>query len=286
MSKSRSTKYSGKKESGTGVRFRDCKVEQKGNDIMAYNAVWLYGQVIEKPVINQRTEDEGAQIKVKILRRPYTNKGGIASGKLYVSTPIVSVTDKSLLLKVAKIRMGDMLSIRGVLSSCDVEKHSVCDCGNAKSALGITTYITALNIRRCEKGIDQYRGFELLKEHVVESNTVVLLGSVCRPPESYEKDRKITSAQYQIAVKSNGKHLDYIWVKNFGKQAAEAMSFKKGDDVFIEGSISTRTISRTEKCDKCGIEYKWDETVAELIPYTSARLPTPRATKAAIQEDN
>ena len=179
-----------------------------------------------------------------------------------------------------------MLSIRGVLSSCDVEKHSVCDCGNAKSALGITTYITALNIRRCEKGIDQYRGFELLKENVVESNTVVLLGSVCRPPEAYEKDRKITGAQYQIVVKSNGKHSDYIWVKNFGKQAAEAMSFKKGDDVFIEGSINTRTISRIAQCDKCGVEDKWDEAITEVIPYTSERVHSFRLPKAATKKDS
>jgi hypothetical protein len=250
------------------------------NNKMYHNIASLYGQVLGKPVINRTPEktDVDARFSVKILRRPYLNKDGVLKGNLHSSSPLIAVRDKGLIQKVARIKKGDMVSIRGVLSSADIKKSSTCVCGNVKAVSGTLVYVNALNIRRCVKGVDQNRGFELLKENVIESNNVVMFGSLCRAPEIYEPvNGKATRAQYQIAVNRiarnidnievDSKHKDYIWVKNFGEQAAETMKYENGDRVFIEGSIDTRTITRTTQCDKCGIEYEWDETVTDVIPY-------------------
>ena len=247
---------------------------------MFYNTVSLYGQVTEKPVIHKipGESDGDGHFSVKILRRPYINNDGVFSGKLHFSSPVVFVRGKTLMRKAAKIRKGDMVSIRGMLLSCDIKKRAECDCGNVKAVPGTLTYVNALNIRRCEKGVDQIRGSELLKENAIESNTVILFGSLRRAPEIYEPEHgKIKRALYQISVYrtarkigdfiANNKPEDYIWVKNFGSQAAGVEKYAKGDRVFIEGSIDTRAITQTTQCDKCGNEYEWDESVTEVIPY-------------------
>jgi hypothetical protein len=248
------------------------------------NLFFIHGQVHTKPKIylSDDGEPKKALIAVRILRRPFlTGNGQIAGGKLYLDSPMVVTTDKEMIEKISGLSMGDMVDVRGVLTLTKVKKKSMCSQGHENITFGDFVYITPIYICPRERGLSKEDGLTLLRERNEISNLAVVIGTLCRDPESYTFPDGRVSTQYQIAVNRryhihgsvDSERTDYPWVRSYGKQAAEdAMRLRTNSVVFINGAIQTREIQRTAICETCGEEYSWGEKVTELFPYATEYL--------------
>jgi len=187
----------------------------------------------------------------------------------------VVTADPDLIKAVASFQTGDMVDVRGVLTTREVMKSSICVCGAKNSAPGNFVFITAIYLCRRETGLSNDEGLELLKQRSEVSNLILMIGTLCRDPESYTNSDNKTATQYQIAVNrryhirdGSTDRTDYPWVKSIGKQAAEdAIRLQINSTIFINGAIQTREITRKILCTVCGEEYQFAETVTEIFPY-------------------
>lgn len=247
------------------------------------NFVLLHGQIQTKPKIYQTTEGSLARaiLAVKVLRRPYLNGNGeVIGGKLHIDCPIIMSGNEDLIRKISCMQQGDMVDIRGVLTTREVLKSTICKkCGTKNSVQGNSVYITPIYICRREEKLDSMAGFELLKERNEISNVVILIGNLCRPPQFYRDDNiRYASCQYQIAtnrkyhIRDNGAadvRTDYPWIKTFGEQATkDATHLQEGATIYINGGLQTREVARTTICANCGEEYIWKDTASEVVPYS------------------
>lgn len=246
------------------------------------NFVLLHGQLQSAPKIYQSTEGTltRAIVAVKVLRRPYrSGNGEIVGGKLHVDCPIIMTGNEELIREIAQMEQGDMVDIRGVLTTREVIKSTICKkCGHKNSVQGNSVYITPIYVCRRENNVDGMKGFELLKERNEISNVVILIGNLCRPPQVYSDARiNFASCQYQIAtnrkyhIRDNNadERTDYPWIKSFGKQAQQdAMRLQEGSSIYVNGGIQTREVARNTTCANCGEQYVWKDTASEIIPYS------------------
>ncbi len=247
------------------------------------NFVLLHGQIQTKPKIYQTTEGSLARaiLAVKVLRRPYLNGNGeVVGGKLHIDCPIIMSGNEELIRKISCMQQGDMVDIRGVLTTREVLKSTICKkCGTKNSVQGNSVYITPIYICRREEKLDSMAGFELLKERNEISNVVILIGNLCRPPQLYQDENiRYASCQYQIAtnrkyhIRDNGAadvRTDYPWIKTFGEQAnKDAIHLQEGATIYINGGLQTREVARTTVCTNCGEEYIWKDTASEVVPYS------------------
>lgn len=247
------------------------------------NIVMLHGQVQIPPkvYVNKDKELTKAVFAVKVLRRPLYN-GQVLANKLYFDCPIIYTKNAIMIEQSSLLAMHDMVDIRGVLTTQEVLKITICgECGHKNSSKGNTVYVTPLYICRREQEITPERGLELLKERSEVSNLLMVIGTLCRDPELYTDERERASIQYQLAVNRKFRiredapetKTDYPWVKTHGQQAIkDAESLKTGSVVYISGSLQTRDITRTTVCKNCGAAYTWSDTAMEIVPYSTEYL--------------
>lgn len=240
------------------------------------NFVLLHGQVRQDPQI---TIKDGAIVKamftMRVLRRPTTNVE-LAGSKLQIDCPVIYTRNEEMALQIQKLRIGDMVDIKGVISSRECRKSTYCpECGNKNVKDGNIVYITPIYL--CQRdNADETSGLKLLKERAEVSNVVNVIGNLCREPGYYVDGNGRKYAQYQLAVNRRFRikedmeevKTDYPWVKTFGKQAYDdSLCLHVGSSVYVNGAIQTREIERTCVCENCEAEYKWNDAVAEIVPY-------------------
>ena len=245
------------------------------------NCVLLHGQVYERPRIylNAEGEPKRATFAVKVLRRPFlTGEGQVQAGKLYIDYPIILTSDPELIKTTSTLRKGDMVDIRGVLTTREVTKKTTCPNGHENAQMGVFVFITPLYICRREPELNEEKGMALLRARAEISNVVMIIGTLCRDPVQYEyEDKNGCMVQYQIAANRryhirdghDEERTDYPWVKTINKQARDDYAhLKMNSTVFINGAIQTREIERELTCETCGEAYTLKEGVAELFPYS------------------
>lgn len=245
------------------------------------NCVLLHGQVYERPrvYLNANGEAKRATFAVKVLRRPFlTGEGQIAAGKLYIDYPIVLTSDAELIKVSSTLRKGDMVDVRGVLTTREVTKKSTCPNGHENTSLGNFVFITPIYICRREPELNEEQGMELLRARAEISNVVMIIGTLCRDPVFYEyEDKRACMTQYQIAANRryhirdghDEERTDYPWVKTINRQARDDNEhLRLNSTVFINGAVQTREIEREIICEECGEPYSIKEGVAELFPYS------------------
>lgn len=240
------------------------------------NFTLMYGQVRAKPRLRiDDGEPKQATFSIKVLRRPSNGQG--FDSKLYADCPVIRTKNKEMIKKICELDVGDMVLIRGTLTTKEVLKRAICpQCGKENKAHGNIVYITPIMIRKEEAAQNETEGIALLKEYNEISNLVEVIGTLCREPHFYIDANNRKYAQYQIAVNRryrihedpDDKKTDYPWIKTFGLQAAEdSKCLAVGSTVYISGALQTREILRTMACEHCSHDYEWDETVAEIVPY-------------------
>ena len=246
------------------------------------NCVLLHGQIFERPrvYVDASGEAKRATFAVKVLRRPFmTGEGQVQAGKLYIDYPIILTSDAEMIKTVSTFRKGDMVDVRGVLTTREVKKKSTCPNGHDNTMLGNFVFTTPLYLCRREPELNEEKGMELLRARSEISNVVMIIGTLCRDPilYEYEDGKGGCMTQYQIA--SNRRYhirdgheterTDYPWIKTINKQARDDYAhLKTNSTVFINGAFQTREIERQVVCETCGETYSFKESVAELFPYS------------------
>lgn len=248
------------------------------------NFVCLHGQVFDRPkvAIDGNGVARKASFAVKVLRRPTSRaEGSVNLGKLTLDVPIIMTMDESLIKICSTLHKGDMVDIRGVYTTREIKKKSICPQGHVNCWAGNFVFITPIYICRREEELSDSDGLALLKKRAEVSNLVMMIGTLCREPELHEFDnatgKKSKVCQYQLASNRryhirDGKHdeerTDYPWIKTSGKQAEEdAVRLHTGSTVYINGAVQTREIERDIECPDCHAIYTIKESVCEIYPY-------------------
>ena len=246
------------------------------------NTVILHGQVLRKPefYVKNGKLNRGSII-VKTLRRT-NGTGGYAGSKLYFDCPIVLTRNEDMFRKLYVLEVGDMVDIKGALSTKEVLKSSLCPHCQAKNVTqGNTVFVTPIFIEKRESTLSVEDGLRTLKERSEISNLITVIGTLCRDPGYYQDEKGRDYAQYQLAVNRRLRirednpdiKTDYPWVKTFGQQALnDSRALRQGSVVYITGAVQTRDIARTSVCVSCGKSYNWEERVTEIVPYSTEYL--------------
>lgn len=247
------------------------------------NFVLLHGQVYDKPRIF--VDDAGimkkASFAVKVLRRPYVRaNGAITTGKLNIDIPVIMTMNPEIIRQCVDLCKGDMVDIRGVYTTREVKKKTICPHGHENISAGNFTFVTPIYICRREQQLSDTDGMDLLRKRSEISNMVHIIGTLCREPEQHdfsEGIKKSSIVQYQLASNrrfhikdaKDSERTDYPWVKTTGKQAQEDLQhLHTGSVVYINGAIQTRDIERTITCSVCEETYNIKESVCEIWPYS------------------
>lgn len=237
------------------------------------NTVYLYGQIITVPRIRYLDGTAvSAMFSIKVLRR--NANSGTEHKKIYFDCPVIRTKNKLLIEQIAGLTKGDMIITRGLITTREVEKLTICpECGARNVQQGNAVYVTPISIMCVEREVSELAGVQLLKEHNEISNNVIVIGNICKAPEFYEDANKRTYAQYQMAVnrrfhvKEDAQTTDYPWIKTFGRQATnDSRCLVVGSGIYINGALQSRDITRSTTCS-CSHTYEWDESVLEIVPY-------------------
>ena len=241
------------------------------------NFALLHGQVRSEPKITIGKDGSiiKAMFSMRVLRRPTTNNE-IIGGRLQIDCPVIYTKNQELAMQIQELKVGDMVDIRGVISSRECRKSTFCpECENKNIIEGNIVYITPIYLCKRENE-DEAGGLALLKERSEVSNLVNVIGNLCREPSYYVDGNGKKYAQYQLAVNRRFRikedmedvKTDYPWVKTFGNQAyADSQCLHTGSSVYISGALQTRDIQRNCRCEACGHVYTWTDAAAEIVPY-------------------
>ncbi len=241
------------------------------------NFVLMHGQVRANPQITINSEGRltKAMFIMRVLRRPTTNSEMLGA-RLQIDCPLVYTKNEDIARQIQQLQVGDMVDIRGVITSRECRKSTICpECGGKNMRDGNLVYITPIYI--CPRGsANDVTGLQLLKERAEISNIVNVIGNLCREPAYYVDGNGKKYAQYQLAVNrrfrikedSEETKTDYPWIKTFGNQAYDdSQCLHIGSSVYISGALQTRNIDRVGICEHCGVEYSWKDSAAEIVPY-------------------
>ncbi len=263
------------------------------------NFVLLYGQIQGNPRVYCKSDGSlsKAMMILKVLRRYYISEKH-QGNKLYYDHPIIMTQNAELIQEIAKYKDGDMIELRGALTTKEVIKSTTCPkCGSKNSKAGNLVYVTPIYLCRREEQVSPENGIELLKQNNEVSNLIMIIGTLCRDPDFFQDGTEFASAQYELAV--NRKYriredamdvkTDYPWVKTYGAQAFhDSKALHTGSVVYINGGLQTREVDRETECS-CGTVYRWKDNATEIVPYSIeylANCDVPEGEEGQADEQN
>lgn len=247
------------------------------------NTVFLHGQIYGEPHILVSPVDgtaKQAAFVLKVTRRPFLNgEGQVSLSLLRTDFPPIITRDAELVRYCYGLKSGDMVDIKGVLTTREVNKKCICPNGHPVTLPGNSSFITPIYICQRETGLTPEEGNELLRQRSEISNNVMVIGTLCRDPVFYEYSDVGGNCmtQYQIACNRryhirdghDEERTDYPWVKTINQRGRDDYKHLKiNSTVFINGAIQTRDIKRSITCPVCGEVFEKSEMVSELFPYS------------------
>ena len=167
-----------------------------------------------------------------------------------------------------EFKIGSFVMVRGMVSTKMVQKVIKCEgCGKEYTSDALVTEVIAYSAPVHLNG--EYEANEL-KEF---ANNLHMIGAVCSEIQSRQSPSGVSMTQYQVAVnrkyhvKEKEDKTDFPWVKTFGRQAEEdEKHLKVSSQIYINGAIQTREVSKTIVCDECESTIKYVENLGEIVP--------------------
>ena len=247
------------------------------------NLVILHGAIQCAPRIYANSDGNvnKAMLYMKVLRRPSISEK-LSANRIFFDNPIILSKNEKLIAQMSELEKDDMLDVRGVLTTREVLKSTICpNCAAKNSVEGNTVYVTPIYLCRREPKTKPEEALELLKKRCEVSNMIMVIGTRCRDPEFYQAESRSGYVQYQLAVNRKFRiredpadlKTDYPWVKAYGSQAiSDAKCLQTGSVVYINGALQTREVNRTTVCPSCGQSYTWKDAATEIVPYSTEYL--------------
>ncbi len=244
---------------------------------MRHNNVLLCGVVDIPPkvVINEKTDEYDYAMGRVVTMRSSRSSGDENKNKL--DCPLIYAHNPEVCHEMSSWQHGDLVLIKGVLATRNINKTRVCDkCGEKIRTPGIMTYVNPVYCKKLESfGDDTDAAKKRLKQVKEMSNGVTLLGLTCRDIRLFKKGG-MTIASYQMAIMRKYRDrqddesvkVDFPWVKSYANIAdTDAKLLKKGTFILIDGFLQARTFKRKDSCPKCGNEFEWTDCSQELVPF-------------------
>lgn len=256
-----------------------------------HNIVFLYAQVIKKPIIHY--DDEGnftyGMIYVNVVRG--LRDAGDKVKYLKTDHPLLMTKEPQLLDIMKDWEENDIVSVKGTIASKNIKKTSYCSNEECKDENGNPTrnsvdgsllYVNPIFVEKIGHCETKDECMELLANHREISNQVYVVGTLCREPKKIKTKAGLVITQYQVALNRKYKirtddpeiKSDYPWVKSYGENAIEdKMRLHTGSVVFIDGFLQARKVKRQVCCERCGKPYGWEDKAMEIVPYEVEYMP-------------
>ena len=276
-----------------------------------YNNVHLYGAVCSNVNV-VRDKDSGKIINTTFYLITLTSKrryeGGNEENYPEQNQVLVRSGVPEMAEKMAKLRLHDIITVKGTLNTRNVPLGIVCPVCSEKynaspksteytDALSMITFVTPIDIDIRETAIgdkssiklsrglpnEELRGLlesdrsetlEYIAAHREMSNEIQVVGNLGTDPVRWEEGR---ATAYQVGINRNyylkddspSAYSDFPYIRSYGRQADEDIThLQKGTLVLVDGFIRLRKFQRKSVCPNCGAEKDWKHTVLEIVPYT------------------
>lgn len=243
-----------------------------------HNFVLLYGLVAQPPKII-KSDETGAFLQaicpVTVMRG--RRKAGNEDYSNYkLDTPIVVTGDSGLCKEMADWAPGDIVEVKGVLVTKNVNKRITCsECGKVHTSQGSSVFIRPIYTAIRKRKVMKNDVVPELRKNIEISNIATVIGTVCKKPEIYVSEKGLHVTQYPIAI--NRKYrikedsmdikTDFPYVKAYGKQADDDYQhIDVGTTIMVDGCIQTREYKKTMECE-CGTITEYSDTSLEIVPY-------------------
>lgn len=246
-----------------------------------HNYVSLYGLVTRDPNIF-KNDETGEYLRgmcpVMVVR-------GVRSSsdiQFKYDNPIIMSGNAEQIKKMETWRIGDMVEIKGAITTKNVIKRMSCEhCGHKNSKQGTVVFVNPIYTDIRERNQSSEQAAALLKQRNEISNIVFALGNLCNDPETYVTNKGTILTTYEIAITRKFRvqedaadaRTDYPWIKSYGAiAAADSKALKKGSLIYVDGFLQTRKIEKNCVCEQCGETFKWPDSSMEIVPYTTEYL--------------
>ena len=248
-----------------------------------HNYVLLYGQVTRNPTIfkNEQTgEFVRGMCPLTVIRG--IRSADINTQQVKYDNPIVMSGNPDQIALMANWRVGDMVVVKGTVTTKNVLKSKSCDhCKEKNHKNGTIVFVSPIYSDVRERNMSLEQGAELLKKNHEVSNIVFVIGNLCNDPQVYQTAKGSLLATYELAISRKFRvqddtidsRTDYPWVKSYGMIAnADAKALHKGSLVYVDGFLQTRKIEKNHVCEYCGETFKWPDSSMEIVPYSTEYL--------------
>lgn len=248
------------------------------------NTVIMLGEITKKPLV--KVDGEGnfvvARLNILTVRRSWANEELKLKGTPRTDVQIIISRNENIIKKrIAPLKMGDIVLIKGTLCTRQVTKSYVCKhCGTINEYDGsIMVYVDPIFIEKISEPIEddkELAKYLLSKSEV--SNYAFIFGTLCRDPELYrsENGKKIecdfqvaTNRKRRIIEDGPDKTTDYPYVKTYGTKAVEYYdALHMGSEIFMTSAIQSREFKRMIVCGECDREFEINGATMEIVPYS------------------
>lgn len=265
-----------------------------------HNEITLYGKLLKDPSVRYDEEMKvykNARFAIMTVQGDRDLENYI--DHLNYQTPWILTKDPVLAERVSTWHQNDMIEIKGTITTQEGKKKTPrCPNCNQQSLIekANIVYITPIYIDRREQNVTDEQALRLLKKRCEISNHALIVGTLCRNPETFTSAKGKTTTSYQLAI--NRKYFiksddplvktDYPWVKSFGEIAKnDAQMLMTGSEVLIDGYLHTREVTRKQVCDHCGHTFEWNDQLAlEITPYSIEYLKNCRTQDEIDQKED
>lgn len=246
-----------------------------------HNEVFLHGMCIMEPTIIKNAEGEYVRGSVPLL--VVRGQREIGTNKLIhvkYDSPVAMSGNPEIIKEMEKIHVHDMVELKGVFTTKDIQKAKPCKCGNLCKKPGTLTFISPIYIEKREHAENEMEGKKLLERRAEISNLITVIGNVAAEPEFYHED-KLSILQYKVGI--NRKYFlkedatlskaDFPMIKEYGTQAEQShKKIKQGTNVLVSGMLQTRAFTNKIACSECDEVVEFEDTVMEIVSYTTEYL--------------
>lgn len=240
------------------------------------NEVMIYGQVLNIRIIK---DDDGnytqGHFSMVILRGKRDTGENLLT--LQYDYPTVSTAVPRIIKQMEKIKINDMVIVKGTLTTRDVNRTFSCpSCGKPHTKKGTLAFINPLHVMITETGLKPDECIDRLKEHNEISNCVRLLGKLTENPQVYKTESNLVITQYRMAVKRKvpikddaiESRTDFPHIKAFKQIAiSNGNALREGSIIYLDGCIQTREFPDKRECT-CGCVFERKAFTVDVIPYS------------------
>ena len=243
-----------------------------------HNCILLLGLVAQAPKII-KNDDTGEYVQaicpVTVIRGQ-RKAGNEDYSKYKLDTPVIVTGEPTLCKDIAHWEPGDLVEIKGVLVTKNVNKRVTCSqCQKVHTTKGSSVFVRPIYTAIRKRKVGKNDVIPELRKNIEISNIATIIGTVCKEPEIYVSEKGLKITQYPIAcnrkyrIKEDSADIktDFPYVKSYGKQAEDDYKYiEVGDDVVIDGCLQTREYDKKLTCE-CGATTEYFDSSLEIVPY-------------------